>query len=35
MELAFIFKNHNQGGDQSGHILGLCKGHEKINNLPS
>lgn len=33
--IGLYFQNHNQGVDQSGHILGLCKGHEKINNPPS
>lgn len=31
MELVFFNKKYEQSDDQSGHILGLCKGHEKAN----
>jgi hypothetical protein len=31
MELVFLIKKYEQSDDQSGYILGLCKGHEKAN----
>jgi hypothetical protein len=29
--IGFFNKKYEQSDDQSGHILGLCKGHEKAN----